>query len=411
MRPTLNLETVLQELHCHDEGDGWGNAEPYIWTVFFKVDGDNFAVEAGSGLIGSPTIVSSSGSHGNLGDTDVDAGYDVPVPDAVGRWSTKLKPIPINDAVLRSLLGADDVPAIAGVVVSVMEEDGWPDSLADTGYAAFVDAVHLAVVKVAASFQRALAAPTPQQIKDQIEVVKESAASSVRAAVKNAMSGWQLIWYGTFGNNDDSVGTEAFTTTTDELVDTPAINFSRRWSGDESGDGDWELRGVFRGFPQVDCSLESLFAVNAAGGSPQDAAQTGSFEAMRAFREGGFREFPGLGAWWAEFTTASPALADIAAKRPEVQDALNGLLHDAGTWLGDQSAPIDGAARERLDTVLDAVSGDASAHTRRVVRQAKRLVERLDGVAFGDALRMASELKPVGRTPRGAPRPEEPFVV
>ncbi|MFJ5862618.1 hypothetical protein ACIQCM_14460 [Pseudarthrobacter sp. NPDC092439] len=411
MRPTLNLETVLQELHCHDEGDGLGNAEPYIWTVFFKVDGDNFAVEAGSGLIGSPTIVSSSGSHGNLGDTDVDAGDDVPVPDAVGRWSTKLKPIPINDAVLRSLLGADDVPAIAGVVVSVMEEDGWPDSLADTGYAAFVDAVHLAVVKVAASFQRALAAPTPQQIKDQIEVVKESAASSVRAAVKNAMSGWQLIWYGTFGNNDDSVGTEAFTTTTDELVDTPAINFSRRWSGDESGDGDWELRGVFRGFPQVDCSLESLFAVNAAGGSPQDAAQTGSFEAMRAFREGGFREFPGLGAWWAEFTTASPALADIAAKRPEVQDALNGLLHDAGTWLGDQSAPIDGAARERLDTVLDAVSGDASAHTRRVVRQAKRLVERLDGVAFGDALRMASELKPVGRTPRGAPRPEEPFVV
>ncbi len=79
MRATLNLETVLQNVHCHDEGDGWGNAEPYIWTVFFKVDGDNFAVEAGAGLIGSPTIVSSNGSHGNLGNTDVDAGDDVPV--------------------------------------------------------------------------------------------------------------------------------------------------------------------------------------------------------------------------------------------------------------------------------------------------------------------------------------------
>lgn len=185
--------------------------------MFFKVDGDNFAVEAGSGLIGTPTIVSSNGSHGNLGDTDVDAGDDVPVPEAVGRWSTKLKPIPVNDAGLRSLLGADDVPAITGVVVSVMEEDGWSDDLADTGYSAFVDAVHLAVVKVAASVQHALAAPTPQEIKDQIEVVKESAASSVRAAVKNAMSGWQLIWYGAFGNNDDSVGTEAFTTTPAEI--------------------------------------------------------------------------------------------------------------------------------------------------------------------------------------------------
>ncbi|MFJ6077160.1 hypothetical protein ACIQC0_02500 [Pseudarthrobacter sp. NPDC092419] len=402
MRSTLNLETVLQELHCHDEGDGWGNAEPYIWTVFFKVDGDNFAVEAGSGLIGSPTIVSSNGSHGNLGDTDVDAGDDVPIPEAVGRWSTKLKPIPINDAGLRSLLGADDVPAIAGVVVSVMEEDGWPDSLADTGYSAFVDAVHLAVVKVAASFQHALAAPTPQQIKDAVDVVKESAASSVRAAVKNAMSGWQLIWYGSFGNNDDSIGTEAFTTTTDELVDTPAITINRRWSGDESGDGDWELHGVFRGFPQLDCSLERLFMGSAAGG-PEKAAQADSFEAMRAFREGRFRELPGLGAWWAEFTAASPALALLASKRPEVQDALNGLLQDAGTWLGNESAPIDAAAQERLNTVLDAVAEDAPSRTRRVVRQAKGLVERLDGVSFNDALRMAEELKPVGRTPRAAP--------
>jgi hypothetical protein len=263
MRAIQNLEVLLQEVHCHDEGDGWGNAEPYIWTVFFKVDGDNFAVQAGSGLIGSPTIVSSNGSHGNLGNTDVDAGNVVPVPEAVGSWTTKLKPIPINDAGLRALLGEDDVPAIAGVVVALMEEDGWPDHLANTGYSAFVDAVHLAVVKVAASFQHALAAPTPEQIKEQIDVVKASAATSVKAAVKNAMSGWQLAWYGTFGNNDDTIGTEAFTTTGDQLVATPAITLNRRWSGDESGDGDWEIDGLFRGFPDVDCNLESIFSFSA----------------------------------------------------------------------------------------------------------------------------------------------------
>ncbi|HAP90465.1 MAG TPA: hypothetical protein DCR15_12305 [Arthrobacter bacterium] len=403
MRATLNLETVLQNVHCHDEGDGWGNAEPYIWTVFFKVDGDNFAVEAGAGLIGSPTIVSSNGSHGNLGNTDVDAGDDVPVPDAVGRWSTKLKPIPVNDAGLRALLGADDIPAIAGVVVSLMEEDGWPDDLADTGYSAFVDAVQLAVVKVAASFQHALAAPTPQQIKDQIDVVKASAASSVKAAVKNAMSGWQLIWYGTFGDNDDGIGTEAFTTTTDELVATPAITINRRWSGDESGDGDWELSGVFRGFPQVDCHLESLFAFSAGGNVRTGESHARSFDAMRAFREGGFREFPGLGAWWGEFTTASPALALLAEKRPEVQDALNGLLHDVGTWLEDRTAGIGRQSRARLNSVLDALAEDAPGRTARVVRQAKRVVERLDGATFEDALRITAEIKPVGRTPRIAP--------
>jgi hypothetical protein len=406
MRATLNLETVLQNVHCHDEGDGWGNAEPYIWTVFFKVDGDNFAVEAGSGLIGSPTIVSSNGSHGNLGNTDVDAGDDVPVPDAVGLWSTKLKPIPVNDAGLRALLGEDDLPAFAGVVVSLMEEDGWPDSLANTGYAAFVDAVQLAVVKVAASFQYALAAPTPQQIKDAIEEVKASAATSVKAAVKNAMSGWELIWYGTFGNNDDGIGTEAFTTTTDELVATPAIPINRRWSGDESGDGDWEISGVFRGFPQLDCHLETLFSSSAFREARQEESRAGSFDAMRVFRDGAFRESPGLGAWWAEFAAASPALAMLAEQRPDVREALNGLVHDAGTWLGNGTERIGGQSLERLNTVLDALAADAPGHRARVLRQAKRLVKRLDGASFEDGVRFAAEMKPVGRTPRrDAPQP------
>ncbi len=407
MRATLNLETVLQNVHCHDEGDGWGNAEPYIWTVFFKVDGDNFAVEAGSGLIGSPTIVSSNGSHGNLGNTDVDAGDDVPVPDAVGLWSTKLKPIPVNDAGLRALLGEDDLPAFAGVVVSLMEEDGWPDSLANTGYAAFVDAVQLAVVKVAASFQHALAAPTPQQIKDAIEEVKASAATSVKAAVKNAMSGWELIWYGTFGNNDDGIGTEAFTTTTDELVATPAIPINRRWSGDESGDGDWEISGVFRGFPQLDCHLETLFSSSAFREARQEESRAGSFDAMRVFRDGAFRESPGLGAWWAEFAAASPALAMLAEQRPDVREALNGLVHDAGTWLGNGTERIGGQSLERLNTVLDALAADAPGHRSRVLRQAKCLVKRLDGASFEDGVRFAAEMKPVGRTPR-RDAPERP---
>lgn len=409
MRATQNLEVLLQEVHCHDEGDGWGNAEPYIWTVFFKVDGDNFAVQAGSGLIGSPTIVSSNGSHGNLGNTDVDAGNVVPVPEAVGSWTTKLKPIPINDAGLRALLGEDDLPAIAGVVVALMEEDGWPDHLANTGYTAFVDAVHLAVVKVAASFQHALAAPTPEQIKEQIDVVKASAATSVEAAVKNAMSGWQLAWYGTFGNNDDTIGTEAFTTTGDQLVATPAITINRRWSGDESGDGDWEIDGLFRGFPDVDCNLESIFSFSAGNKAQgkaqgrkaqQGESQAKSFDAMRAFREDGFRGNPGLGAWWGEFAAASPALAMLAEKRPEVQDALYGLLDDVGIWLEDGTAEIGRQSQKRLNTVFDALAESAQGRTKRVIRQAKRVVGRLDGATFADALRITAEMKPVGRTPR-----------
>jgi hypothetical protein len=73
-----------------------------------------------------------------------------------------------------------------------MEQDDWPDSLADTGYDAFVNAVLLAVAKVAASFQHATHEPTKKEIENAIKAVKDTAADTVNASINNAMSGWQL---------------------------------------------------------------------------------------------------------------------------------------------------------------------------------------------------------------------------
>ena len=193
-RPTLKLEVALENVHCYDEGDGPGDAEPYLWPVFFKIDGDSYAVETGAGLIGFPVIESRNGHHGNLGDTDVDAGDDVPVPEALGIWEDSLKPIPINDPFIRTVLGEDDLPGIVGTAVVLMEQDGWPWSLANTGYNALVNAIHLAVARVAAGFQHATHAPTKDEIEAAIKTVKDTAANTVHDAVKGEMSGWQLLW-------------------------------------------------------------------------------------------------------------------------------------------------------------------------------------------------------------------------
>ncbi|MEO8417865.1 MAG: hypothetical protein ABI475_03985 [Methylophilaceae bacterium] len=243
-RTAIHLKTQLVDILCRDEADGIGNAEPYLWPVFFKIDGDSFAVDA-VGLIGFPTIIATNGNHGNLGDTDVDQGDRVVIPEALGTQTTLLKPIPVNDPTLRMVIG-DDLPGIAGAVVVLMEQDSWPNNIATTGYNALVEAVRLGVAKAAASFQHATSPPTKEQIDAQIEAVKTMAAKMVTGAILEYMSGAQTAWYGTVGNNDDKIGTEAWTVNQDDFTEVNFKTFVRRWKDDESdGNGDWEITAMF----------------------------------------------------------------------------------------------------------------------------------------------------------------------
>jgi hypothetical protein len=57
--------------------------------VFFKIDGDGVALTDALKLSGSATVVTTPGSHGNLGTSDVDAGDDVSIPSALGEWSPR----------------------------------------------------------------------------------------------------------------------------------------------------------------------------------------------------------------------------------------------------------------------------------------------------------------------------------
>lgn len=389
MATTQNVDLSLEHLICHDEGDGWGTAEPYLWACYFKVDGDNYAVQPGSGLIGAPHISSRNGKHGNLGDTDVDAGDAVPIPEEIGFWHTQLKPIPVNDPFIRSLVG-DNLPGIMGVVVVAMEEDGWPDDLAEAGYQAFVDGVYLGVTKVAAGFQHATSKPTKEEIDAAVAGVKASVGTSVKAAVKNAMSGWQLAWYGTFGNNDDEIGSEAFTTDSDELAAKVTIPISRRWGSD----GDWELQGRFRGLPDISCALENLFRSFSASGT--DAPMN----TLRAFRDGPFRRYPGLGAWWDEFRNLAPALVEAAVDNPRLQDALGAALREGADVLTRPDAEVSPELLDNLRTVIGSVEGRVSRRGAKVLRQANALVERLRGLRSAQAVEVIARFKPIGRTPR-----------
>jgi hypothetical protein len=159
--PTLQTLVSLDHLHCHREGDGLlSDDEPYLWTAFFKVDGDTVVLDligdrpddeltvSDLYLRGTCTFVTTPGNHGNLGDSDVEAGDDVGIPSAVGESGFTLKPIPVTDRANKKIVEVfkSEAPAVVdivgggatvGVVVVLNEEWGTPAEAAEAGHVTF----------------------------------------------------------------------------------------------------------------------------------------------------------------------------------------------------------------------------------------------------------------------------------
>ena len=92
----LKVDVKLDHIFCHDEGDGPGSAEPYLWAVYFKVDGETVVVNtdgpAPPFLQGPPVVVGTPGDHANLGDTDVDEGDTIAIPAIIGVFHSTMTP-------------------------------------------------------------------------------------------------------------------------------------------------------------------------------------------------------------------------------------------------------------------------------------------------------------------------------
>jgi hypothetical protein len=144
-RPQMRWLINLNPLNCHDEGDGIGDAEPYLWTVYFKCDGSSLMVTDAGKVEGSAVIFATQGSHGNLNSDDVDAGDSVFIPSDLGSFADSVIPIPVAPA-LQPLLG-EDLPGFFGVVVVLMEEDNVSDDGAEAGHQALNAAVQRAMTE------------------------------------------------------------------------------------------------------------------------------------------------------------------------------------------------------------------------------------------------------------------------
>lgn len=254
MKP-LNVNIVLERLLCHEEGDGSGNAEPFIWAIFFKIDADTAIFNVTQGVKGKvkpeePVQTHFSiGSHNNLDssllDTDgdgMDKGDNTPIPFNVGYWNTTLKSSTVK---IPNINGGDinlEIPGIAGVFYILLEEDAVTHSAAEAGHQAlnqfFKEKVNsfftdLSFVRLSNSARAINQNPT---FKEYLQVLLSEFAlfknsiitegkNKVIQAIKNNLKGFELI--SAAADPDDYLGDDDKIFTQTELQVNPFKEFSK----------------------------------------------------------------------------------------------------------------------------------------------------------------------------------------
>jgi len=246
-RRSLNVSITLTHIHCIDEGDGPGLAEPYLWTLFFKIDGStvqlaqvqNAEDQSLFALRGTVTTNRRNGGHRNLRDTDddpVDARDDVAIPSEIGKWETVLIPIPIEDSskqLVKETSNLVDLPGIVGVVCILMEEDNLPDSSAEAGYNAFCSTFEARMNEyVNSRTSTRLRDKDTKTGQEEVEAfqkgLKEAITKAVESAIKDDLNFLQAAW-NWFAGADQTLGSGAFQFDTDELEAQNQFALKARW--------------------------------------------------------------------------------------------------------------------------------------------------------------------------------------
>lgn len=237
----LPVSVRLSSIYCRDEGDGPGDAEPYLWTIFFKIDGQNIH-QNGIALAGDAAFSFGVGSHNNLNNHDVTSGERVAIPAPVGRWETTLTPITISDFSGNNFF----MPGIIGVAAILMEEDNVSDSGAEAGHKALNTFVQTSINDFIHSINLLdFADPnTRKEILDaRIEALKKELVDRSGAIVHDAIVNKQP-WYSdlwAWVNADDKIGSQIWIFNQDDIVSKRYhLDLHTRWRNH----GDWELSGA-----------------------------------------------------------------------------------------------------------------------------------------------------------------------
>ncbi|GAB4410484.1 MAG: hypothetical protein OHK0039_14930 [Bacteroidia bacterium] len=235
MNTTTPAYIRLRRLHCHRESSRWRKTEPYLWNIFFCIDGQSVQLNERFELSGEARFYCSPGSHGNLGVASVQAGESVLIPPAVGQWTFDMRPI--------AAYFTYSIPPIVGVISVLMEKENVSAAGAEAGHRALNAYVQAAVNEALRNFDvrridvENIRESIRQYFAEKVGEVVLGIEQAVSKAVADAQTLFQNLW--PLLDRDDLVGYRIWDFHANEIAQHVAL--SHRW--DTRSCGDWELHG------------------------------------------------------------------------------------------------------------------------------------------------------------------------
>ena len=237
--PTLKINLNQKYLRRLDLREDLDNSKPYLWNIFFKIDGSCINIEKDFTLKGQVDFQFSEGSHGNLGIDTLHAQHSVSIPQSVGQFQTTLEPlhIPYFEA---------KTSGIVGLISILMEENNVSSKGAEAGHRALNEQVKITMNKLIREFdpQKVDVHNLDESIETYFKSRSEQYASEIESvigtAVKNEQNIIQNIW--SLLHRDTLIGYEIWKFSTEELMlSKGAMEFSKKWITDRGEE--WQIDG------------------------------------------------------------------------------------------------------------------------------------------------------------------------
>jgi len=225
---TINLNSFLDTVKITATdgaqiGGGAQHKQVYLWTLFFKIDGDTVSVNASLNLEGNATVVPTSGNHGDLGRTDQftdnEAGVKISIPAHLGQFRTILQPIPLKVPIA----GINSVPGNVGCVVVLLADGGLPDDAVAKGHDAFDSTFHSQLDQIIPTLGPAKKEPSPDDIKSMTQAISDA----VESAIQGNVNFWHKIFALLF-DRDQPIDQALLKFSGDDLAKAPATGLPIR---------------------------------------------------------------------------------------------------------------------------------------------------------------------------------------